>query len=246
MDKIKEILNKFKNMVKRIMTGNIKGRLPEGNFSNFRNSKISNNWVNNQIYGGIVSPENSYLEINGLRLPFGSFEINDNGNIKIKEELQYTPDGRILMRGENIASEGLQQELARQMRQNGRLPSGVILNREGEVVETVYRDEEETKKSASENYRSEMYDPEARRKTEEVSKKYRDELQEEKEDTRQQDDEEKEDTRQRDDEEENIRQWTDENGVFHSEINHKTFRGNEVAISTHFYNTTFENEENER
>ena len=67
-------------MFKRIITGSDRKLLSERGFS-----KISGNSGNNEIYGGVVSPENSFFYSNGLNLPFGQFKMKDDGSFVVKE-----------------------------------------------------------------------------------------------------------------------------------------------------------------
>lgn len=92
----------------------------------------------------------------------------DGNKINVKERVTITPDGKMYMRGQEICTnESIQEEIARQIKQNGK-PSEVTVDGKGNVVKT-----------ESEKYRNDMYDDEARKKTEEVSANW-EEKQEEK------------------------------------------------------------------
>ena len=116
------------------------------------------------------------LAIGGLELPIGSFEIQrKNGEIfvDIKEEVTISPDGKMYIKGKQICkNEKIQEEIARQIKQNGK-PSQVVMDSDGEIV-----------KNDSEKYRNEMYDDDARKRTEEVSNKWNENKQQEKQNER--------------------------------------------------------------
>lgn len=172
METIKEILKSVwetvQNALKALSKEQTK-RLAEENYYTYRpeNYKIvPETEIGESEYLGEI--ETGTFQIAGLSLPIGSFEIKGN-TISVKEKVTITPDGKMYMRGKEICTnEKMQTEIARQIKQNGK-PSGVVVDGNGDIVKT-----------ESEKYRNEMYDDEARKKTEEVSANWK-EKQEERE-----------------------------------------------------------------
>lgn len=164
----KEVWEKIQNLVKTLTNNQTTKALPTGDRYTY---KAENYEIVSQLeettsqYLGEI--ESGIFEVGGLKLPIGSFEMEDN-NINVKEKVTITPDGKMYMRGQEICTnESIQEEIARQIKQNGK-PSEVTVDGKGNVVKT-----------ESEKYRNEMYDDEARKKTEEVSANW-EEKQEEK------------------------------------------------------------------
>ncbi len=172
METIKEIFKqaweKVQDLIKALTNNQPKKALPKGDRYTY---KTENYEIVPQIeesatqYLGEI--QNGTFEVGGLKLPIGSFEMDGN-KINVKERVTITPDGKMYMRGQEICTnESIQEEIARQIKQNGK-PSEVTVDGKGNVVKT-----------ESEKYRNDMYDDEARKKTEEVSANW-EEKQEEK------------------------------------------------------------------
>ncbi len=129
--------------------------------------------------------------IGGLELPIGSFEIQRKDGevfVDIKEEVTISPDGKMYINGKQICkNEKIQEEIARQIKQNGK-PSQVVMDSDGEIVKT-----------DSEKYRNGMYDDAARKRTEKVSKNWKENREQTKENERENKGNEKEDENEQDD-----------------------------------------------
>lgn len=166
MEKIKEvlknILTKIAQAIKNIGQNQNKKMLEQQNYYDIRTEKsniVDNNSLGEEIYIGPT--DGIVFGIGGLELPIDSFEIEGN-NININEEVTFTEDGRMLMRGKDICkNQQMREEIARQIKQNGTVTS-FRTDSHGNVIKT-----------DAEKYRDEMYDDEARKKTEEVSKEWR-------------------------------------------------------------------------
>ncbi len=173
MEKLNELFKKALEKLKTIMqalSGKDKVKALESeNYYTFKmlSSKVSDKIeMQDVIYMGKV--QSATFKIGGLKLPMDSFEINGN-EINVKEHVTITPEGKMYMRGQEICdNENIQQEIARQIKQNGKATQ-VRVNENGEIIKT-----------ESEEYRSEMYDDDARKRTEKVAKDWK-EKQEEKE-----------------------------------------------------------------
>lgn len=180
MEKIKELLKKLLDNIRKIINNN-DGKIKETKMLEKANRytwKAQNyKMVEEQemIQGEYVVNEATFA-IGGLELPIGSFEIQrKNGEIfvDIKEEVTISPDGKMYIKGKQICkNEKIQEEIARQIKQNGK-PSQVVMDSDGEIV-----------KNDSEKYRNEMYDDDARKRTEEVSNKWNENNQQEKQNER--------------------------------------------------------------
>lgn len=189
MGKIKELLKKILYNIGKIINNN-EGKIKETKMLEKANRytwKAQNyKMVEEQemIRGEDVVNEATFA-IGGLELPIDSFEIQrKNGEIfiDIKEEVTISPDGKMYIKGKQICkNEKIQEEIARQIKQNGK-PSQVVMDSNGEIV-----------KNDSEKYRNEMYDDDARKRTEEVSNKWNESTQQEKEKERDNEDNEKQD-----------------------------------------------------
>lgn len=164
MEKIKELLKKLLEKI-----GNIINNKEKGNETKMLEKANRYTWKaeNYTVVEEQKMEEESYvvneatLAIGGLELPIGSFEIQRKDGevfVDIKEEVTILPEGKMYINGKQICkNEKIQEEIARQIKQNGK-PSQVVMDSDGEIVKT-----------DSEKYRNEMYDDEARKRTEEVS-----------------------------------------------------------------------------
>lgn len=154
----KEAWEKVQNLIKSLTNNQTRKALPEADRYTYKTEDydiVPQMQEENAQYLGEI--ESGVFEIGGLKLPIGSFEMDGN-NINIKEKVTITPDGKMYMRGQEICTnESIQEEIARQIKQNGK-PSEVTVDGRGNIVKT-----------EAEKYRNEMYDDEARKKTEEVS-----------------------------------------------------------------------------
>lgn len=188
MEKIKELLKKLLEKI-----GNIINNKEKGNETKMLEKANRYTWKA-QKYRMVEEQEmiqeeyavkDATLAIGGLELPIGSFDIQrKNGEVfvDIKEEVTISPDGKMYIKGKQICkNEKIQEEIARQIKQNGK-PSQVVMDSSGEIVKT-----------DSEKYRNEMYDDDARKRTEQVSNKWNENREQEKENERDNEDNAKQD-----------------------------------------------------
>lgn len=166
MEKIKELLKKLLEKIGDIIKNNEKGNeikmLEKANRYTWKAQNYK--MVGEQELTEEHIVKEATLAIGGLELPIGSFEIQSNNGemfVDIKEEVTISPDGKMYINGKQICKdEKIQEEIARQIKQNGK-PSQVVMDNNGEIIKT-----------SSEQYRNEMYDHNARERTEEISKKW--------------------------------------------------------------------------
>lgn len=169
MDKIKELLKKLLENIASIIKNNQKGNETKMLEKASRYTWKAQNYkmVGQQEVDEEHIVKEATLSIGGLELPIGSFEIQSNNGemfVDIKEEVTISPDGKMYINGKQICKDAkIQEEIARQIKQNGK-PSQVVMDSNGEIIKT-----------DSEKYRNEMYDDDARKRTEEVSNKWNEE-----------------------------------------------------------------------
>ncbi len=170
MEKIKEIikgfLEKIGNLIKNKENSNETKMLEKANRYTWKMENYKLVEEQEEVPQEYAIKEAS-LMVGGLELPIGSFEIQrKNGDvfIDVKDQVTITEDGKMYIKGKQICKdEEIQGEMARQIKQNGK-PGQVVVNSSGEIVKT-----------DSEKYRNEMYDDDARKRTEEVSNKWNEE-----------------------------------------------------------------------
>lgn len=168
MEKIQQLIQNIIEKIKRLIetitnNSNDMKQLQDGNYHIYQgeNQRILEN---NEIVREIHLDDNVkaiFTNIPGMELPIGAFEIEGN-NVILKEPMTIGEDGKLYMRGIRVyPNDELNDEIIRQYKQNGRFR--VCIDRStGEIIKT-----------DSEKYREEMYDEEARKKTEKVSKEWR-------------------------------------------------------------------------
>ena len=167
MEKIQQvlqsILEKIRNAITKIVNqNNSTKQLGNGNYHIYNeNGRIIIQNDNEDIPINLGTPTNGIINIAGVELSIDAIEIKEN-QININESLTLGEDGKLYLRGKRICNDEVNDEMIRQARQNNGKFSVHVDSNTGKVIMT-----------DPEKYRSEMYDDEARKKTEQVSKKWR-------------------------------------------------------------------------